>query len=425
MTQQNVSRRHDHPIQLGPHGYRIEGDQAAINAELQVPPHHAGGEWMLELWASDQAYKEGALTGLKIAGVPVALPTPIGPYLHQVDAWIPARLPLQGRAHAMVLALIRRDSDGQTTVGAFANYAEPQTFIAPHFTGRVGHQLRDKEVVLEAEGIFNPRIDGNVSGTLSLELWAFAESGASPEGVRLAAAEIGTVSGQYLLPAIERRVALSEPAVGRYRLAMLLCEWTAADGYVARDRHDLASIYERAATVAVVASPAPVTPVAPEAAAEKKQKAATPVEAPSAVSVAAPAKEAVAPAATAPAKEAVAPAATAPAKEAAAAPATAPVKEAIAAAATASVKEAVAAPVTAPAKEAVAAAATAPAPAAASRLVSIQTASVEELAMVEGLNVKLAKEIIKARPFTSLADLSRVRGLGATLLPRLKSLLTL
>ena len=60
MTQQNVSRRQDQPIQIGPHGYLIEGDHASINAELQVPPHHAGGDWTLELWATDQAYQAGA-----------------------------------------------------------------------------------------------------------------------------------------------------------------------------------------------------------------------------------------------------------------------------------------------------------------------------------------------------------------------------
>jgi competence protein ComEA len=57
--------------------------------------------------------------------------------------------------------------------------------------------------------------------------------------------------------------------------------------------------------------------------------------------------------------------------------------------------------------------------------VSIQTASVEELAKVTGLNPKLAKEIIKARPFTSVNDLLKVSGIGEKTLQRLKPLLTL
>jgi DNA uptake protein ComE-like DNA-binding protein len=55
--------------------------------------------------------------------------------------------------------------------------------------------------------------------------------------------------------------------------------------------------------------------------------------------------------------------------------------------------------------------------------VSIQTGSVEELAAVKGLTLKLAKEIIKARPFTSVKELVRVRGIGEKSLVRLKELL--
>ena len=332
MIPQNTSRRPEQAIELGPrHGYRIENDQAFINAELQVPPQHPGGEWTLQLWASDHPYQEGALTGLKVAEIAVGLPTPLGPYLHQVEAQAPAQLPLQGRAYAMVLALVKRERDGQTTVDAFANYAELQTFIAPHFEGQVGYQLHGDEAVLVADGIANPRLDGNVSGTLSLSLWAFPEAGASADGLCLAAAELGSVSGQFWLPDVESRVAFSAPPVGRYRLAMLLSEWT-ADGYVARDRREFDALYERRA-------PAPVAP------AEALRLVPKSVET------------------------------------------------------------------------------SAPAPA--SGLVSIQTASADELAKVKGLTLKLAQEIVKARPFASLADLIRVRGIGEKTIERLKSFLTL
>ena len=329
MIQQSTARRPEQVIEIGLHGYRIEHDHAFINAELQVPPHHAGGEWTLELWASDHPYEEGALTGLKVAEIPVGLPTPLGPYLHQVEAQAPAELPLQGRAYAMVLALVKRDRDEEPTIDAFANYAEPQTFIGPRFEGQVDCQLHGAEAVLVADGIANPRADGNVSGTLSLELWAFAEADASADGLRLAAAELGSVSGQFWLPAVERRVAFNEPPVGRYRMAMLLCEWT-ADGYVARDRRELGASYERQA-------PAPV--------AETPRRLPKPVET------------------------------------------------------------------------------SAPAPAAG--LVSIQTASADELAKVKGLTLKLAQGIVKARPFASLEDLIRVRGIGEKTVERLKAFLTL
>ena len=408
MTQQNTQLRQDQPIQIGPrHGYAIECDHAFINAEIEVPPHHSGGEWTLQLWATDHTYQEGPLTGLKIAEVAVALPTPIGPYLHQVDARIPARLPPQGRAYSMVLALVRRDADGHTNVDAFANYAETETFIAPHLDGQADYQVDGNEVVLTADGIVNPRLEGNESGTLSLELWAFPESDASVEGRRLASADLGSVSGQYWLQAVERRVDFSEPPVGRYRMALLLCEWT-ADGYVARDRRDLASIYERSAPEPVVASPAPVVaspapvaaspaPVAataPSAPAEEAPPVATPVVASAAAPVVAAAEPVAAPAPSA-SKVTVGKAAVAPKLTVA--------SKAPAAAAT---------PVAAVASKA-------------SGLVSIQTASVDELAKVKGLNLKLAKAIIKARPFTSLSDLIRVPGLGDKTVEGLKRLLTL
>jgi competence ComEA-like helix-hairpin-helix protein len=56
---------------------------------------------------------------------------------------------------------------------------------------------------------------------------------------------------------------------------------------------------------------------------------------------------------------------------------------------------------------------------------SIQTASVHELARVDGLNTKLAQAIVRARPFGSLDDLKRVRGIGSKMLQKLRHQLTL
>jgi competence protein ComEA len=57
--------------------------------------------------------------------------------------------------------------------------------------------------------------------------------------------------------------------------------------------------------------------------------------------------------------------------------------------------------------------------------VSIQTGSVEDLVQVKGLNLKIAKEIVKAKPFASVADLIRVPGIGPKTLDRLKDLIRL
>jgi len=57
--------------------------------------------------------------------------------------------------------------------------------------------------------------------------------------------------------------------------------------------------------------------------------------------------------------------------------------------------------------------------------VSVNTARVEELAVVKGLSTKLAEGIVKKRPFSSLDDLRRVKGLGANILAKVRSSLKL
>ena len=356
VTTKQTLHRQDQTIELGTrHGYRIEGDHVFINADIQVPPGF-DAEVALQLWATEEPHRGGALTGLKVAELALELPTPIGACVHHVDARVPGRLPLQGRAHAMVLALVERGPEGQESVHAFANYAAPQIFIAPRFEGTVGYRVDGREVELHADAIFNPRSSDNLSGTLSVELWAFPESSPpearSPiEGVMLASSEVGSIAGQSQLWSVERRVAFSEPPAGRFRVALVLAEWTLAGGYVARDRRDFACLYERTAP-------------------ERDDSTAEPVP----LVVARPAEKLrlVPPVTEEPATVVAAPAAT-------------------------------------------------KAPGA----VSIQTASVEELAAVKGLTLKIAKEIIKARPFASLDDLIRVRGIGSKTIVGLKRLLTL
>jgi DNA uptake protein ComE-like DNA-binding protein len=93
------------------------------------------------------------------------------------------------------------------------------------------------------------------------------------------------------------------------------------------------------------------------------------------------------------------------------------------------------APVTpvSPAKAPVAKAATPVAPiapakasaVAAAKGVSVNTARVEELAAVKGLTSKLAEGIVKKRPFGSLDELLKVKGLGERILARVRSSLRL
>ena len=61
----------------GSHGYRIEGDLAALNAELSLGRDRSAlhaQHWALQLWACDEPYGGGALSGFKVAEAPIALP---------------------------------------------------------------------------------------------------------------------------------------------------------------------------------------------------------------------------------------------------------------------------------------------------------------------------------------------------------------
>lgn len=363
-------RRSEQPVQIGSrHGYRIDGDVAHLNAELSVPPYHPGGSWALELWASERDYQGGEPSGVKVSEVQFDLPTPLAPHTHRVEAQTPARLPLQGLAHTMLLALVELDGS-ERRVHDVASYPALETFPAPHFEGTVGYQLRGHEVALQVAEVANPRAAGNFSGTLSLELWAQPQGSAlAPEsggGICLASAQLAPIAGGQSAHELKCRAPFNEPAPGLYTLELLLREWTQAFGYLTRDRRGFALSYR-------VAAPEPVTPAEPPAV----EVAPEPV---------------VEPAKTVAAPEAVA----APAK-----------------------------PVPDPEARARASVPPAAASVARSRVVSIQTATVEELARVKGLNLKIAKEIVKSRPFAALEDLLRVHGVGRKTFDKIRALITL
>jgi competence ComEA-like helix-hairpin-helix protein len=56
---------------------------------------------------------------------------------------------------------------------------------------------------------------------------------------------------------------------------------------------------------------------------------------------------------------------------------------------------------------------------------NVHTASLDELSKLPGLSLKVAKEIVKARPFASFEALGEVRGIGDKTLRRIRSLIRL
>jgi hypothetical protein len=89
-------------------------------------------------------------------------------------------------------------------------------------------------VHLTVDGIDNPRAADNLSGTLSLELWALPPPtpAASPTACSSPppARQPGRPAGWHT----SRRPAAGRPPAGTWHVALLLREWTAA-GYVTRD----------------------------------------------------------------------------------------------------------------------------------------------------------------------------------------------
>ena len=311
------------------HGYRLEGDRAILSAELAIDGARIDGSrsWALQLWACDAPYEGGRLQGIKVAEAALELmPGESSPAKLEAEAF--ARVPPGRRDYAMVLVLASGRAGACDQVHDFSNYPERAQFIGPHLDGSVGYRVDGDAVVLSAERIGNARAEDNLSGTLSLALWALPAPYAGepletlPGALQLAEAVVGRVHGQRCESAVERRVALAQARPGSWRVALVLREWTLA-GYVTRDYCNFAASYDVAAPreQPVVLPPAP-------------------------------------------------PRDDGPAR------------------------------------------------------VSIQRASVEELAHVTGLNKKLAQAIVRARPYTSLAELRRVRGIGDKMLLQLRRHLT-
>ena len=411
MNFQPSARRNDRPVRLGNnHGYRVEGDLAFLNAELHVPPLCSGSNWALELWACDGPHAGGIPEGVKVAQVELELPTPIGPYLHRVEVQTDAHPPARAGEHSMVLVLVGGSGDARQVLD-FSNYSERQRFQSPHFDGNVGYSIEGEEVVLSASAVSSPRAPGTSTGTLCVELWALAEpyAGATPVGHRLASSELGSVWGQYQLPGVQRRVAFSAPPPGSWHVSLMLREWTLAHGYSTRDYRNFDVVYVRAEPAVEHASRAPEAPTdaRPEATDARSNAAlrlvkpvrnAPPAPTPVALEVAAASSEEARGGALG-----LKVAAALPVVEAKPAPLVAE-----AAAALRSVE--------APAS---------PASVDKARPLSVQTASVDELARLPGLNLKIAKEIVKSRPITSFEALLEVRGIGEKTLRRLKALLSL
>jgi hypothetical protein len=239
----------EHCVRIGGnHGYRIDGDMVSLNADLLIAhdgPVRTG--WALQLWACDHPYEGGALQGVKVAEIPVTLPAPNVAATVRLEAESVAHMPSARREFAMILVLAALDPGAIEQVEDFANYPNRHLFEIPYFEGTVGYSFQGDSVLLTVDGVYNPRPYESLSGSMALELWALATplSNEPLDGVLLARAEVGPVSGQRLVGPLQYSVPLSWPPAGQWRLALLLREWTAA-GLLTRDSRNFSIPFDSA-----------------------------------------------------------------------------------------------------------------------------------------------------------------------------------
>jgi competence ComEA-like helix-hairpin-helix protein len=226
----------------------------------------------------------------------------------------------------------------------------------PLIRGASGYKIEQHQIILSVEEIANPRPLGDISGTLSLELWALDEpyNGGAFAGFAMGGTQVGQLSGQHFWGDSQYQAACQEPPAGKWFLTLMLREWTDV-GSVTRDyvNFHLPYIVRPAADVVH-------TEIAPAAPSNDK------------VTVEKPAR---------------------PAEQK-------PVAR----------KEAEKQPAAAAPK---------------SNHVSVNKATLSELAAVKGMTKKLAESIIAARPFVSLDQVVKVKGMGPKLFDKLQSSLSL
>ena len=353
------------------HGYRFDGDTVSLNAKLTVVDPQAHQQaWALQLWAC--AYvptNANELHGHLVAEA--ALP-PIGELADEVESFDVrafAQTPAGSNSHVMVLALVAGTRGQFSEVHDFAVYGRREQFVQPRLQGNVAYRLEGNRVQVNVQRIENPRGLNNLSGSLSLELWALNApyQGGAFQGQPVAGVILGTLSGQTEWTNQAYDLAYNQPAPGQWFFTLMLREWTAS-GFVTRDFTNFTQPVTIGAQEKVSVETKPVAKVVPEV------------------------KPAVTP--SAPAPQAIVESKATTGKPESKSDSVAEKKN----------KQ----------KAAIAAAA-----------VSINSASKEELLAVKGLPEKVADGILSKRPFKALDEVQKVKGMGAKLLAKLRSQLKL
>lgn len=222
----------------GNKGYSRDGDTVTLFADRIDNLNSTGitsGSLALQLWACPAPYDGGVLTGWKLAEFPLGV-LQANHFMSPVKSDVPAMLPESGD-YTMVLAVAEWDGEGFNLIHDYHSYADRDSFLHPCLDGLVGYHCIDNgRLVVNVERIQNPRDPHNMSGTLSLELWALGEPYVVGDfaGHALAGITLGALAGGASWLDCSYELGLSPPPPGTYTLVLMLREWV-GNGYVTRD----------------------------------------------------------------------------------------------------------------------------------------------------------------------------------------------
>jgi len=239
----------------GNSGYSRHGDSVSLFADRIDNLNNAditSGNLALQLWACQAPYTSGDLTGWKLAEFPLGV-LQANHFLGPVRSEVPANLPETGD-YAIALVISEWDGTGFNLIHDFHNYPCRDLFLHPRFDGLVGYRCVDeRHIVVDVEHIHNARAPNNMSGTLSLELWALPEPYVRGDfaGHALAAVTLGSLAGGANWQDCAYDLEIIPPPAGSYTLVLMLREWV-GNGYVTRDH---SSFSNRVAFPIVISAP--------------------------------------------------------------------------------------------------------------------------------------------------------------------------
>ncbi len=298
---------------------------------------------------------------VKVAELPLGLLEADEQGLLRVSGLATAQPPAGDNFHRMSLKLVSGQPGDYAELYDQQAFGLLQGFAQPRLLGAVDCQSNDEGLTIEVESIRNPRAPGNLSGTLALELWAL-------DAPYAGGSWSGTPVASLVIGCLDGQASLEHN-----RFLVHAAPWPAnseltlmlrewtAAGYVTRDYR----LLEQPAQAAPVApAPEPVPAAAPEA------------------------ESAPVPAATATPAQAGVPAAidSEPAQA----------RQLPSAKARTSAQR-----------------------------VSINRASASQIRSLQGIGHKMAESIIAQRPYRSINDLLRVKGIGMKRLEQLRAQLEL